>query len=660
MNLEVDVERLTLAHKAVRAELLAERAAGHWTGQLSSSPYATAAAISALVIAHRRDSENTLESIQAGGGQVIEHVVQNDLCELLLESGHWLARQQNADGGWGDCVGAKSNLAATMMVQAAFRLTGIPAKYPDLMVRADDYVETKGGIAGLRKRFAGDKPLLAAILVNCALAGMVSWRQVPTMNFELACLPKHWRRQLQVFASRQATPIVLAVGRAKFHHDPPKNPISRLLRRGVRQKSLAILESLQASDDSFLASTPITAFVVMSLGCIGCQDHPIVSRGIEFLLSTVRSDSSWAMTPNLAVSNTVLAWNGLSSPPQTEPNHDWPAHSIDHHEEDDNAIFSECCCDWLLRCQMPTPNPLTQVPAGGWAASDSAGALPNASATAGALLALSTLRIHSSTIQNGRVERAADRGIKWLLSLQNEDGGWPTFYRDDSMLRFDAGGPDVTAQVLRALVAWRHDAKKSPRPEIARAIDRGWKFLESRQRDDGNFIPLWFGNDHQPEGQNPVCGTALVMLAAADLDRCNSTLAQRAARWLVTTQHSNGGWGPPRTPIDYSGYAKDAAQGRRTNETMAQYCSVEETSLAIQALLPFAAANPPIAQSVARGLTWLIQTIEQDGHRIPAIIGFSPSKLWYDERLYPLAFAAGALSQAVRMASAATPVGTHV
>ncbi len=106
MNLEVDVERLSLAHKAVRAELLAERAAdGHWVGHIGSSPFATAAAVSALVVAHHRDSQHALRESGAGDGQVIEQVVQGDLSELLLESVHWLARQQNPDGGWGDCEG---------------------------------------------------------------------------------------------------------------------------------------------------------------------------------------------------------------------------------------------------------------------------------------------------------------------------------------------------------------------------------------------------------------------------------------------------------------------------------------------------------------------------------------------------------------------------
>src|SRR5690348_13473116 len=190
MNLAVDFERLWLAQKAVRAELLSERATdGHWAGHIGSSPFATAAAVSALVVAHHRDSQHALKENKNANEQAIEQVVQFDLSELVLQSVNWLARQQNSDGGWGDCEGASSNIAATMMVQAALRLTGIPAKYDDLMARADDYVEATGGLSALKRHCNGDKTLLAAIMANCALAGMVTWRQVPTLQLELACLP---------------------------------------------------------------------------------------------------------------------------------------------------------------------------------------------------------------------------------------------------------------------------------------------------------------------------------------------------------------------------------------------------------------------------------------------------------------------------------------
>jgi squalene-hopene/tetraprenyl-beta-curcumene cyclase len=699
MNLEFDVERLTLAHKAVRAELLAERApGGYWVGQLAGSPFSTAAAVSALVVAHRRDSQCSLDKLTSNADQVAEQVVQGDLSELLLECVHWLARCQNEDGGWADCVGARSNIAATMMVQAAFRLTGIPARYADLMDVADEYVKSQGGLAGLRRYLDDDRTMLAAVLANCALADMVAWRQVPTLQLELACLSKRWKRDLQFFAARYSTPVVLAVGGAKFRHDPPKNPISRLLRQSIWKKSLTILEQLQASDDSFLASVPLTSFVVMSLGSVGCQDHQIVRRGIEFLLSNIRADSSWAHVPNRATSNTALALNSLSagsnfelehrlSPPtsghtweDTASANDTLAEIHSHHAEpndsysntgDDGNLFREDCLNWLVDHQRTEPNAVTEVSAGGWASSDAAGAPPNTLATATVLIALVRSQRHSSNFLRERVQRACGKAVVWLLDLQNEDGSWATFYRDDSMLQRDESGTDVTAQVVRALATWRRDWQADPSPEtrrrwafiderVLRSIDLGWKYLEARQQKDGRFIPLWFGNEHQPEGQNPVAGTSQVLLACAELERVDTELAQRAARWLIGAQHANGGWGPPRTPVDYSVAEKDGTQSRRSNEEMAKFCTVEETSLAISALMGLADSDAAASQAVSRGLTWLINAIEQDGHRRPSTVGFSLAKLWYHDRLYPLAFAAGALSRAVRELPVKLPSATHV
>ena len=54
-----------------------------------------------------------------------------------------------------------------------------------------------------------------------------------------------------------------------------------------------------------------------------------------------------------------------------------------------------------------------------------------------------------------RIEAAVDRGVKWLLDLQNRDGGWPTFCRGWGKLPFDRSGADLTAHALRAIEAAR-------------------------------------------------------------------------------------------------------------------------------------------------------------------------------------------------------------
>ena len=458
MNLQFDVEKLLLAQKTVRAELLAERAAGgYWAGQLGSSPVATATAISALVVSHRQDSDDVLREIDADD-QDIAQLVQGDLSELLFESLHWIARRQNNDGGWGDCDGADSNIAATLLVQAAFRLTGIPGKYADLMALADDFVAAQNGVAGLRRMAGGEKTYLAPILANCALADMVPWRQVPALPFEWLSLPGRWQRDLYTPAAGHLSPIVLAVGLAKFHNDPPHNPVTRLARTSLRKRSLARLAHLQGADDSFLASPLVTAFVVMSLASMGLQEHPIVTRGVEFLLSSVRADASWAVSTPQSTVNTALALGSLSAGKFVEPPHESHAHDRDavsvhwedtatprdtiddlrrvrlnaeaghgelHHTPAEEVALNKRGLEWLLKTQHVFASPLTEAPAGGWGTGDAAGAEPNTIATGAALIALRQF-YETDAETNRLIEQAASAGVSWLLSLQNEDGGWAT------------------------------------------------------------------------------------------------------------------------------------------------------------------------------------------------------------------------------------------
>jgi squalene-hopene/tetraprenyl-beta-curcumene cyclase len=78
--------------------------------------------------------------------------------------------------------------------------------------------------------------------------------------------------------------------------------------------------------------------------------------------------------------------------------------------------------------------------------------------------------------------------------------------------------------------------------------------------------------------------------------------------------------------------------------------SIEETALAIEALLATVSLNPEprTLNPCLRGLSWLLDRVENNEHRQPAPIGFYFAKLWYYERLYPLIFTVAALGRACR------------
>jgi squalene-hopene/tetraprenyl-beta-curcumene cyclase len=683
---------------------------GHWVGELASSPLATATAISALALAHGSRPEDRHGDGASRNGRIdAEHVVRGDLSELIVESLHWLAQRQNEDGGWGDTERGRSNLAATMLVQAAFRLTGVPAKYAGMTERADEYIAAQGGVAALKKWYGKDKTMLAPVLANSALAGLVPWRQVPALPFELACLPQDWYPRLRLPVVSCAIPALVAVGQLKFRHDPPRNPITRIARLATRKASLAIVAGMQPESGGFLEATPLTAFVVMSLAGIGLTDHPIVQRGVEFLLASVRSDASWPIDTNLATWNTTLAMNALSGEALDSPRDLSPQSPNDsgafrnawhdtvrvneltndtvvergaqrHAAADEDSRhggskqFDEKCLDWLLGCQRFDPHPSTGAKPGGWSWTDLAGGVPDADDTASALLALARWRDKCPPLKQHRLQLATRHGVEWLLGLQNADGGWPTFCRGWSSLPFDRSASDPTAHVISALAIWRRlwntdpptfDSRVEPNSvttssRLTTAIDRGVAFLEQQQRNDGSFVPLWFGNQHHPEGHNLVYGTARVLSMCAELGMLETDMAQSAARWLLGVQHANGGWGPPRSSPATSLSNIYRPSSSRAEDALASFCSVEETALAVEALLPLAETNQLYARSVQNGLNWLMDAVEQGRLRQPAPIGFYFAKLWYHERLYPLVFAAGALNQAVRQLAPQRSVAVSV
>ena len=383
MTIQVDPEQLTAAYSIARRRLLAQRSSpAHWTGKLASSPLCTATAVSALVLAERHVDETPSEAVDADRSWLSGLLIRNELNELVAKSLRWLAEHQNPDGGWGDTDRSRSNIAATMSVAAAFNLTGVPVKYSDVLQRAEQYIDTQGGIVALKKRFAQDRQFAAAVLANCALAGMVPWNKVPSLPFEWACLPRRWQRRMGLNSASYTIPTLVAVGQTKFHYTQHRNPFVRWLRRWAVKPSLAALAQSQTPNGGFSETTPLTSFVLMCLASAGYSEHAIVRRGIEFLLSTVRADGSWAPCPDFAVSNTAralrsLQWN-LSDefqPTQWETTPEPSEQAID-------------ALSWVLAAQHQKEHLYTGAPAGGWAWSSSAGAIPNASDTANVLLIL--------------------------------------------------------------------------------------------------------------------------------------------------------------------------------------------------------------------------------------------------------------------------------
>ncbi|MCF7817054.1 MAG: hypothetical protein K9M54_04165 [Kiritimatiellales bacterium] len=534
---------MNAALQNARATLLAELSpAGRWEGELSSSALATAVAAFALKLAGK--------------------------AELTARGCQWLENHRNADGGWGDSPESPSNFTTTLLCRCALdEAIGSPQEVAD-------------SILGF---YGNDRTFSVPILTMCMLAGKLGddWSVVPQLPFELAVFPHRFYKFLRLPVVSYALPALIAIGLVRHKNKPSR---FSCLRNSLMNRVLDILQKIQPDSGGYLEAAPLTSFVGMSLVGAGLGDHPVAQACFRFLENTVRDDGSWPIDINLSTWVTSLSVRALG--------------------DDLSGEQKERIRDHLLKTKWTVEHPFTHAVPGGWGWTYAQGGVPDADDTAAALLALR--RLGQTGMSAPHVEQtfqSALRGIRWLLDLQNRDGGMPTFCKGWGKLPFDRSCPDLTAHAIRAFIEWRGEVDANLWKRMERSIRRGLRYLEKEQRADGVWLPLWFGSQSDPTHENPVYGTVRVLEALRELDEAEFPsvvkMKQRGFHWLE------------RVPL--SGL------------------SVEETAL--------------VAGSTGRGADQLLEMTQGGTVFLASPIGLYFASLWYSEKLYPLIFTVEALKR---------------
>jgi squalene-hopene/tetraprenyl-beta-curcumene cyclase len=567
---------------------------GHWEGHLSSSALSTATAIVALSLVDRE-----------------KHAV------FIQKGSQWLCDHQNADGGWGDTTLSKSNLSTTLLCWSALHLWSADdssaKRNPDgrrlvatpHQTAADTWITAQVGslepqaiAKAVVSRYGKDKTFSVPILMLCALCGTLGdkpWKHVIALPFELAALPRTWFGAIGLPVVSYALPALIAIGYTRFKNAPPAwwNPL-RWIRALAWPRIRPMLQTLQPSSGGYLEATPLTSFVTMALAGAGQFDHPCLPLAVKFLRHSMREDGSWPIDTNLATWGTTLAMRAQEGSAGT------PARSS--------------ASKWLICQQYREIHPFTNAPPGGWAWTDLPGGVPDADDTSSTLITLKHI---------GHVADAAiEQGIGWLLNLQNRDGGIPTFCRGWGTLPFDRSTPEITAHALLAWWTWHDELPPALQIRIAQATQRALRYLKTSQTSEHAWIPLWFGNEHTPDENNPVYGTAQVinhLSGNAQLAAQACDLIQTGLTYLHSVQKTDGSFGGDKNAPS----------------------SIEETAVALQAL----SASSSI-QHLGSSIQWLLSATAH-GTRFPtAPIGLYVARLWYHERLYPVIWTLGALHTA--------------
>ena len=248
----------------------------------------------------------------------------------------------------------------------------------------------------------------------------------------------------------------------------------------------------------------------------------------------------------------------------------------------------------------------------------------------------SEIIIALNRMPDSKFVKAAKKATEWLLSMQNSDGGFAAFAKNNysnTAIRFfsrefrqsasinDESSADLTGHVLEALGEMGYTYKSS------KAVRNAVKYLRSQVQSNGAWIGRY--------GVNYIYGTsaALVGLLKVKFPKHDPMMAN-AFDWIMSKQNQDGGWGETTKSDDDNVFAG---------------VGVSTYSQTAWALLPLIEAKLVKTQAVKDGVKYLVEAIENEGLWIdqsPTGTGH-PSVSYIVYPAYPYTFPLMALGELV-------------
>lgn len=227
---------------------------------------------------------------------------------------------------------------------------------------------------------------------------------------------------------------------------------------------------------------------------------------------------------------------------------------------------------------------------GGWSFEYENSWYPDIDDTAAVMIAF--LKQHPESGNDAVLQRAA----QWIVSMQNRDGGWGAFDKDNDKLFLnqipfsdmdslcDPSSPDVTGRVLEAF-GMLDD------PRYKYSVEKGLEYIRKSQEPEGSWYGRW--------GVNYVYGTSNVLCALGEQAiPGEDTMVKKAIAWLKSRQNEDGGWGER-----LESYSDRSLMGVGPS-------TASQTAWAVMGLLAYL---PAADEAVQRGVRWLVDRQVKDG-----------------------------------------------
>jgi squalene-hopene/tetraprenyl-beta-curcumene cyclase len=592
-NIDNSMELIQAINKTQAYLLGIQKPGGFWQGDLIADASVSAGYISLMFYMT---------------GQV-EPIRQSKVINKVLE-------EQNSDGSWSAFYAGPGDLSASIQTYLGLKIAKIHANEP-FMKRAGQFIRSKGGIEQAN--------LITKVWL--ALFGQYDWNSIPSIPPEIIFLPNWFPINIYEFASwSRATIMALTIllsnkpvcekanqidiqelylEKTELHSSSnqisknlfswknffqvadqllkgyEKLPIQPGRHKAIQRVEKWILEH-QEADGSWGGIMLPWIYSMYALKSLGYSlEHPVIKQAIAGLEDFIIEDDQNltlqpAVSPVWDTAWTVIALSDSGLP----PNHssltkaaEWLLSKEIQHKG-----------DWAIK------NPHTHP--GGWSFEFYNNWYPDLDDSAIVPQALN--RIQLAEHQPGKKAQAIERALNWVLEMQSSDGGWAAFDRDntqsilvhapfaDFISPLDPTCADVTAHVVEFL---QREIVKGD--EINRAVD----YLRATQESDGAWYGRW--------GVNYLYGTALVLSCLANVgEDPQQDYIQKAIKWLISQQNSDGGWG--ETCYTYI----DPAQRGIGDSTASQTAWV---------LIGLIASRETTNSAVIKGIEYLIHSQQSDG-----------------------------------------------
>ena len=524
-----------------------------------------------------------------------------------------LRSQQRPDGGWGQFPGSGIDISGSVKGYFCLKLAGDSPDAPH-MRRAREVILRMGGAERCNS------------FTNFYLAclGQISWNAVPSIPPEMVWMPKWfyfhlnkmsaWSRTMllplaivtvlrptrqldaqqgidELFVSQQAR------HRLKMRADVPAfwraffGSVDWIMKRvhdvfGTRWRRRAIEQAfnwsatrmgqeMPAPTSGLGAIFPPMVYIQVVMQALGMsRGEPMVKRAEreldEFMIeegNRIRLQPCFSPVWDTGIALYALADCGLDATnPMAEAAGDWLRSKEVRHRG-----------DWAVNV-APGTEP------GGWVFEYANAWYPDVDDTA--MVAMSLRRIGGPANI-----AAAERGVRWILAMQNDDGGWAAFdkTKDRPIYEFvpfadhnaiqDPSCPDITGRVLECL-SWH--GLRLDHPAIRRAV----QYIETKQEREGCFFGRW--------GVNYIYGTWQAVIGPI---RCgvsrDAAWIKRAGAWVKSVQKADGSFGESA-----NSYENPSLKGQGPS-------TASQTAWAAMILQEIYGANDPDLQ---RAVEWLART----------------------------------------------------